>query len=112
VDPDEAGQFDLLNPLGHNSESDVLVSGLGVAMVAAQEDEAVSVVGVFDGLHRFECSLMTRLHLRKQAGLASGSACVGNSWSAAMQGRDGQTHVLCIKFEVRAATRALHSLTH
>ena len=102
----DRSQLALLNPLGVNSSSDVLVSNLQVAPTAVQSGwEAVSVSGVFDGVHRFDAVLNTRHVIDRH------HVSVGNSWNAVYVGRDGLVHVLSIKFEVRSSTHT-HTHTH
>lgn len=109
----DSNQLELLNPLGVNSSADVLISNLNVAPIQSTGWEAVSVSGVFDGVHRFHAKLNTRLHLRQH-----GHVSVGNTWNSVYQGRDGQVHVLSIEFKVscrphyRTLGAAILALSH
>ena len=93
-------QLALLNPLGANSEADVLVSGLSVAPASLSYGwESVLISGVFDGVHQFQAQLNTRREVGEHGWLSA-----SNTWNAAFQGRDGQVHVLSIEFKVTAFT--------
>ena len=101
-------QLAILNPLGPNSDSDVLVSGLSASPASMQAGwEAVMLSGIFDGVHRFQAVINTRRSVGEHGHLS-----VGNTWNAVFHGRDGQVHVLSIEFKVNTATNtpSPHSL--
>ena len=94
-------QVALLNPLGPNSDADVLISQLSVAPAAMRAGwEAVVLSGVFDGLHPFQAMLNTRRDVGEHGHLSA-----NNTWNASYRGRDGQIHVLSIEFKVSAASQ-------